>query len=209
MTTPGLTFRGLGRLSGPYAVVDDVPGAAFHELVEIEQPDRGSRLGQVVAVYEQGITIEAFGPTQGMTLDEVRVRFLGHPARVGVGPEMLGRVLDSLGRPRDGMSAPVAVEERPLDGLPINPVRRECPRECIETGFSAIDGLNTLTIGQKLPIFTESACRTIASPRQSSNGRKRRVFRASRWCLPASACRARSRRTTSRCFAVQAHAHTR
>ena len=156
MTAPGLIYRGLGRLRGPYAAVDGVPGAAFHEMVELDGGDGRTRAGQVVAVYEQGVTIEVFGPTQGLTLDAVGVRFLGHPPRVGVGPEMLGRVLDSLGRPRDGMPAPLAVEERPLDGLPLNPCRRDCPRECLETGFSAIDGLNTLTLGQKLPIFTQS-----------------------------------------------------
>jgi V/A-type H+-transporting ATPase subunit B len=156
MTTPALVFRGLGRLRGPYAAVDGVPGAAFHEMVELAGTEGCARAGQVVAVYEHGVTIEVFGPTQGLTLDEVGVRFLGHPARVGVGPELLGRVLDSLGRPRDGMSPPLVVDERPIDGAPLNPVRRDCPRECLETGFSAIDGLNTLTLGQKLPIFSES-----------------------------------------------------
>lgn len=156
MSAPGLIVRGLSRLRGPYAAVDGVPGAAFHEMVELEGDDRLVRAGQVVAVHEHGVTIEVFGPTQGLTLDGVGVRFLGHAPRVGVGPEMLGRVLDSLGRPRDGMPAPLAVEERPIDGLPLNPVRRDCPRACLETGFSAIDGLNTLTLGQKLPIFTQS-----------------------------------------------------
>ena len=156
MTAPGLVYRGLRRLRGPYASMDDVPGAAFHEMVELETPDGARRAGQVVAVHERGVTLEVFGPTQGMTLATVGVRFAGHAARVGVGPEVLGRVLDSLGRPRDGLPPPLAVDERPLDGLPINPCRRACPRECLETGFSAIDGLNTLTLGQKLPIFTES-----------------------------------------------------
>ena len=156
MTTPGLVFRGLGRLRGTLATVDDVPGAAFHEMVEIAAGDGAVRAGQVVGVHETGVTIEAFGHTEGLTLDSVSVAFLGRPPMVGVGPELLGRVVDSLGRPRDGMPPPLAIEQRPLEGLPINPVRRECPGDCLETGFSAIDALNTLTLGQKLPIFTES-----------------------------------------------------
>jgi V/A-type H+-transporting ATPase subunit B len=156
MTVAGLTFRGLGQLSGPYAEIRDVPGAAFHEMVEIESADGASRAGQVVAVHEAGVTVEVFGATRGLTLGGTAIRFLGRPPAIGVGPEVLGRVLDSLGRPRDGLPPPVAVDERPVDGQPLNPWRRDCPRDCLETGFSAIDGLNTLTLGQKLPIFTQS-----------------------------------------------------
>ena len=156
MTVSGLTFRGLRQLSGPYAEVLDVPGAAFHEMVEIDGSDGDVREGQVVAVRESAVTIEVFGPTTGLALGATAVRFLGRPPRIGVGPEVFGRVLDSLGRPRDGLPPPVAVDERPVDGLPLNPWRRDCPRECLETGFSAIDGLNTLTLGQKLPIFSQS-----------------------------------------------------
>jgi V/A-type H+-transporting ATPase subunit B len=156
MTTPGLVFRGLGGLRGAYADIERVPGAAYHEMVELEAADGPSYAGRVVAVHERAVTIEAFGQTQGLALDAVSVRFLGRAASVGVGPEVLGRVLDGLGRPRDGMPPPLVVEERQVDGLPVNPCRRECPSDCLETGFSAIDGLNTLTLGQKLPIFTES-----------------------------------------------------
>ena len=156
MTVAGLTFRGLRQLSGPYADVHDVPGAAFHEMVEIDGSDGRRREGQVVAVRESAVTVEVFGPTRGLTLGDTAMRFLGRAPRVGVGPEVLGRVLDSLGRPRDGLPPPVWVDERPVDGLPMNPWRRDCPRECLETGFSAIDGLNTLTLGQKLPIFSQS-----------------------------------------------------
>ena len=156
MSAAGLTYRGLLTLSGPYADVTEVPGAAFHEMVEIDGSDGVTREGQVVAVHESAVTIEVFGPTRGLTLGGTAMRFLGRPPRVGVGPEVLGRVLDSLGRPRDGLPPPVSIDERPVDGLPLNPCRRDCPRECLETGFSAIDGLNTLTLGQKLPIFSQS-----------------------------------------------------
>ena len=156
MTAPGLSFRGLRWLHGPYAAADNVPGAAFHEMVELEDREGIARAGQIVAVRENSITLEVFGSTQGLSLGDAVLRCSGMPPRVGVGVDVLGRVLDSLGRPRDGLPAPVAVEERPVEGLPINPYRRECPCDCLETGFSAIDGLNTLTLGQKLPIFTQS-----------------------------------------------------
>jgi len=156
MSVPGLTYRGLRHLAGPYAQVADVPGATFHELVEIEGTGVGAVPGQVVAVRETDVTIEIFGSTQGLALPSTTVRFLGRAPRVGVGPELLGRVLDGIGRPRDGLPPPIAVDERPVEGLPLNPIRRECPRDFLETGFSAVDGLNTLTLGQKLPIFTQA-----------------------------------------------------
>jgi V/A-type H+-transporting ATPase subunit B len=156
MRASGLTFHGLAALHGAYAQVRDVPGAAYHEMVELLREGEAPQGGQIVAVRERSLTAEIFGATRGLVLERASVRLLGHEPRVGVGPEVLGRVLDSLGAPRDGLPAPVAVDERPIDGLPINPFRRQCPCECLETGFSAIDGLNTLTLGQKLPIFSQS-----------------------------------------------------
>jgi V/A-type H+-transporting ATPase subunit B len=156
MSAPGLSFRGLRWLQGPYAAAEHVTGAAFHEMVELDDGHGIRRAGQVVAVRESDVTLEVFGSTQGLILDDVTLRGSGRPPHVGVGIDMLGRIVDSLGRPRDGLPPPVAVEERPVDGLPINPCRRESPSACLETGFSAIDGLNTLTLGQKLPIFTQS-----------------------------------------------------
>lgn len=156
MSAPGLSFRGLRWLRGPYASAEHVTGAAYHELVELEDAHGVTRAGQIVAVRESDVTLEVFGSTQGLVLEDVTLRGSGQPPRVGVGLDVLGRVLDSLGRPRDGLPAPIAVDVRPVDGSPINPYCRECPSACLETGFSAIDGLNTLTLGQKLPIFTQS-----------------------------------------------------
>ena len=156
MTAPGLSFRGLQYLRDPYASMAAMPGLAFREMLEVDAGNGRRCEGQVVAIQGERATIEVFGSMQGLDLQSSSVRLLGHTPMVGVGPEVLGRVLDSLGRPRDGLPPPIAAEERPIDGRPINPVRRDCPSECLETGFSAIDGLNTLTLGQKLPIFTES-----------------------------------------------------
>ena len=156
MSDPGLAFRGLRWLHGPYAAAEHVTGAAYHELVELEDGHGVTRSGQIVAVREADVTLEVFGSTQGLAVEDATLRALGHPARVGVSADVLGRVLDGLGHRRDGLPPPIASEERPVDGLPINPSRRDCPSAFLETGFSAIDGLNTLTLGQKLPIFTQS-----------------------------------------------------
>lgn len=156
MTAPGLTLHGLGQLRGAFAFLRGVPRAALYELVEIESTGGDRRAGRVVAIHDDLAVVEVFGPTAGLRLETASVRFVGETVTAGVGPEVLGRVLDAIGRPRDGLPAPLATEQRPIDGSPINPIRRDCPRSFLETGFSAIDGLNTLTLGQKLPIFTES-----------------------------------------------------
>jgi V/A-type H+-transporting ATPase subunit B len=151
-----LEYRGLRGLRGPLAVVEGVPRAAFHEHVEIEGVDGTVRAGRVLAVTADAAVLEVFGATAGLTLEKSRVRFSGGPLRLGVGRELLGRVFDGLGRPRDGLPPPLTAERRPVDGAPLNPVRREYPRDFLQTGVSAIDGLNTLVLGQKLPIFTEA-----------------------------------------------------
>lgn len=154
--TGGLEVRGLRALRGPLAFVHGVPTAAFHEHVEVITPD-GSRItGRVLAVSGDVATIEIFGPTDGLSLQRTRVRFAGAPLALGVGRELLGRVFDGLGRPRDGLPPPRIVDERHVEGLPINAIRREFPRDYLETGISAIDVANTVVLGQKLPIFSEA-----------------------------------------------------
>jgi V/A-type H+-transporting ATPase subunit B len=152
----GLEYRGLSRLRGPLAFIEGVPGVLFHEHVGIVSPDGISRAGRVLAVTADAAVIEVFGPTEGLSLHDVRVRFHGRPLAIGVGRELLGRTFDGLGRPRDGLPPPVVTEERSIEGAPINPVRREFPRDFLETGVSAIDALNSVVLGQKLPIFTEA-----------------------------------------------------
>ena len=156
MTAPGLTCRSVRRVRGPFAYVAGVPDAALHELVDVECGATGSQPGRVVAVHGDTVVVEVFGGTQGLDLESAAVHFSGRGFSVGVGEEVLGRSLDALGRPRDGLPAPVAAVQRSVGGAPINPTRRECPRQFLETGFSAIDGLNTLTLGQKLPVFSEA-----------------------------------------------------
>jgi V/A-type H+-transporting ATPase subunit B len=156
MTAGAVEYRGLDALRGPLAFVHGVAGAGFHEHVELISPGQPPRIGRVLAVAGQDAVIEVFAPTSGLRLDDTRVRFAGSPLRAGVGRELLGRVFDGLGRPRDGLPPPLATEQRPIEGSPINPARREYPRDFLETGISGIDALNTVVLGQKLPLFTEA-----------------------------------------------------
>ena len=156
MTTAGVERRGLAELRGPLAFVEGVDGIAFHELVDLVGSDGEVRPARVLSTTEHGAIVEVFGVTDGLQLEASRVRFHGRPMRFGVGPELLGRVFDGLGRPRDALPPPSCVERRAIGGSPINPCRRVYPRDFLETGISAIDALNTVVLGQKVPIFTES-----------------------------------------------------
>ena len=147
-------YRTLTQVRGPLIFVDRIADVAYNEIVEIVGPDGDMRLGQVLEVDQQRCMVRIFLGTSGLDLDTTRVRFTGDVARLGVSLSMLGRVLDGSGQPMDG--GPPIIPERSLDinGLPINPSMRTHPSEFIQTGVSAIDGLNTLTRGQKLPIFS-------------------------------------------------------
>lgn len=156
MTTAGLERRGLTELRGSLAFIEGVEGVAFHEFVDLVGSDGGTRPARVLSTTERGAVVEVFGVTDGLQLDASRVRFHGRPMRFGVGPELLGRVFDGLGRPRDSLPPPACVERRSIGGSPINPTRRAYPRDFLETGISAIDALDSIVLGQKIPIFTES-----------------------------------------------------
>ena len=147
-------FRTLSQIKGPLLFVERITNVAYGEMVEIIDPDQQVRLGQVLEVDRHRCMVRVFAGTSGLDLDRTRVRFTGDVARLDVSLSMLGRVLDGSGRPVDG--GPAIIPERSLDinGLPINPTMRSHPSEFIQTGVSAIDGLNTLTRGQKLPIFS-------------------------------------------------------
>jgi V/A-type H+-transporting ATPase subunit B len=152
----GLEIRGLAGLRGPLAFMEDVPGVSLHEHVEVVASDGAVLAGRVLAIAGSAVTLEVFGPTEGLSLGGTRVRFQGRPLTLGVGRELLGRVFDGLGRPRDGLPPPLVVEERAIEGAPVNPVRRAFPRDFLETGISAIDVACSVVLGQKLPIFSEA-----------------------------------------------------
>ncbi|MDD3694665.1 MAG: V-type ATP synthase subunit B [Lentisphaeria bacterium] len=151
---PGLQYQGVSNIDGPLLFVDSVRNVAFDELVEIQTPSGELRVGQVLDVSSSSAVIQVFGGTESLSKAGTRTRFLGSSLQIPVGKEMLGRVFDGLGRPKDGMPPVLSAELRDVNGFPINPYSREYPRDFIQTGISAIDIMNTLVRGQKLPIFS-------------------------------------------------------
>jgi V/A-type H+/Na+-transporting ATPase subunit B len=147
-------YRTLSQIKGPLIFVDRIADVAYNEMVEVVDPDGAIRLGQVLEVDRQHCMIRVFVGTTGLDLERTRVRFKGDVARLDVSLAILGRVLDGSGQPMDGGPAIIPEHSIDINGLPINPAVRTHPREFIQTGISAIDGLNTLTRGQKLPIFS-------------------------------------------------------
>jgi len=144
---------GASVISGPLIIVEGVEGVGFGEKVEVEQGDI-KRVGRVIEVDEDKAVIQVFSGTSGINREKVRTRFVGSPITIPVSEEMLGRVFDGLGRPLDGGGEVLGVEEKDVNGFPLNPDVREYPRDNIITGISAIDALSTLIRGQKLPIFS-------------------------------------------------------
>jgi V/A-type H+-transporting ATPase subunit B len=149
-------YRTLSRIAGPLLFIDRTQEIAFNEIVEITGPDGEVRLAQVLEVNRRLGVVQVFAGTSGLDLVHTRARFTGEVARLDVSLSMLGRVLDGFGRPIDGGSPIIPESSLDINGLPINPTFRDQPQEFIQTGVSAIDGLNTLTRGQKLPIFSGS-----------------------------------------------------
>ncbi|MBS3989748.1 MAG: V-type ATP synthase subunit B [Dethiobacter sp.] len=149
-------YRTVSEIIGPLMLVEQVEGIKFGELAEIELKDGSTRRGRVLEVNDDKALVQIFEGTSGMSVSGSKVRFLGKGIELPVSMDMLGRVFDGLGRPRD--NGPKIIPEQRLDinGLPLNPYARNFPSEFIQTGVSTIDGLNTLVRGQKLPIFSGS-----------------------------------------------------
>jgi V/A-type H+-transporting ATPase subunit B len=142
------------RIDGPLLFLKRTLEVGLNEAVEVLDVGGPARLGRVAALDEDFVTIELLEPSAGLGLTGTVVRFLGTPIEFGVGPGLLGRVFNGVGRVIDG-GPPLAVETlQRVDGLPLNPVARATPRAFIETGISAIDLLNSLVRGQKLPLFS-------------------------------------------------------
>ena len=150
----GLQYPGVKNIDGPLVFMENVSGVAYDELVEVRAPGGEVRLGQVLDVTTSTALVQIFGGTDALSRSSTRSRFLGHSLRIPVSEEMLGRVFDGLGRPKDGLPPPLSKEFRDVNGEPVNPYSREYPRDFIQTGISSIDLMNTLVRGQKLPIFS-------------------------------------------------------
>ena len=149
-------YRTIREISGHLMVVKNVEGVTYDELAEIELPNGETRRCKVLEVDGDRAVVQLFESSTGINLAESKVRFLGHGMQLGVSPDMLGRVFDGMGRPTDGGPEILAEEYLDINGLPMNPAARDYPSALIQTGISAIDGLNTLVRGQKLPIFSGS-----------------------------------------------------
>lgn len=146
-------YRTATDVEGPLVFVEVTEPVGFEDLVEINVGGE-LRRGQVLEVDGTRVLVQLFEGASGLELNESRFRFVGHGMTVGVAPDILGRIFDGLGRPLDDAPPVIAHEQRDINGAPINPYARDYPSEFIQTGISAIDGLNTLVRGQKLPIFS-------------------------------------------------------
>ena len=147
-------YKTIREVVGPLMLVEKVEGVKYDELVEIHQANGELRSGKVLVIDGDKALVQLFESSQGLKIADAKARFLGHGIRLGVSPAMLGRVFDGLGRPKDGGADIIPDEYRDINGEPLNPAARDYPAEFIQTGVSAIDGLNTLVRGQKLPIFS-------------------------------------------------------
>ncbi|WP_097027327.1 V-type ATP synthase subunit B [Clostridium peptidivorans] len=149
-------YRTVKEVVGPLMLVDGVENVTYDELVEIQMHTGEIRRGKVLEINEDKALVQLFEGSSGINLKGSKVRFLGKPLQIGVSEDMLGRVFDGLGRPKDNGPKIIPDARNDINGIPINPVSRNYPSEFIQTGISAIDGLNTLVRGQKLPVFSAS-----------------------------------------------------
>jgi len=149
-------YKTIREVAGPLMLVDQVEGVKYDELVEIEQSDGRIRRGKVLEINQDKALLQLFEGSQGLRITDSSAKFLGHSIELAVAPDMLGRVFDGMGRSIDGGAELIPEKRLDINGAPINPAARDYPNEFIQTGISAIDGLNTLVRGQKLPVFSGS-----------------------------------------------------
>src|SRR6516225_7909253 len=152
----GKVYCGLHGVSGALIFLQGTSGIAYGEMVEVLGEDGRTRNGRVLVASKETVAIEVYESTEGLSPAATRVRCLGRALEVPVAAEMLGRTLDTFARPLDGQPEPLADDWRNVNGAPMNPAVRSYPQEFLQTGMSAIDGMNTLVRGQKLPIFSAS-----------------------------------------------------
>jgi V/A-type H+-transporting ATPase subunit B len=150
----GIEYKGLQRIEGPVVITKHCRNVSFNEVVNVYDRDGGKRLGQVLDLSENCAAIQIFGNSTGLSAENTRVEFLDRPMELRVGDDLLGRIFNGLGEPIDGYRNIFSSTYRDINGFPINPYARIYPRDFIQTGISAIDGMNTLIRGQKLPVFS-------------------------------------------------------
>lgn len=151
-----LQLLGLDQIEGSLVALDHVKDVSNEEMVEIVLKDGSTRSGRVVSISGEKAIIQVFQGTEGISLNNTKTKLLGHPMELGLSKEILGRTFNGTGEPIDGLGEIYADKFEDVNGKPLNPYSRQYPRNYIQTGISAIDGLNTLIRGQKLPIFSGS-----------------------------------------------------
>lgn len=149
-----IEYLGLSKINGPLIVLEGVQDAFYDEVVEFVINGKDRRIGRIIEIYEDKAVIQVFEGTEGMSLKNTHTKLTGHPMEIALSPDILGRTFNGIGQPIDGLGPISSPLKRDVNGLPLNPVKREYPRNYIRTGVSAIDGLTTLIRGQKLPIFS-------------------------------------------------------
>ncbi|HBG26643.1 MAG TPA: V-type ATP synthase subunit B [Phycisphaerales bacterium] len=149
-------YKTVSSISGPLVLVESVDEARYGEMVEIEIGDGSIRHGQILQVENDKVLVQIFEGTEGIDVSSATVRMLGRPQELAVSKDILGRVFNGIGAPKDGGPEIIAEKRLNINGNPINPYSRDYPNEFIQTGISTIDGLNPLVRGQKLPIFSGS-----------------------------------------------------
>ena len=149
-----IEYLGLSEINGPLVVLEGIKNASYEEIVEFRMDDGTQKIGRIIEIYEDKAVIQVFEGTDNMSLGNTHTRLTGHPMEIGLSPEILGRTFNGIGQPIDGLGEITPEVSLNINGLPLNPVKREYPRNYINTGISAIDGLTTLIRGQKLPIFS-------------------------------------------------------
>ena len=149
-------YKTIREVVGPLMLVEEVSGVKYDELVEIQQADGSIRRGRVLEIDRDKALLQLFEGSQGLQISSSKARFLGKSIELDVAPDMLGRIFDGMGKPIDKGPALIPDKHLNINGTPMNPTARDYPSEFIQTGISAIDGLNTLVRGQKLPVFSGS-----------------------------------------------------
>jgi len=149
-----IEYRGINSVEGPIVVARRSENVSYNEVVYVRDRNGEKKTGRVIDLNEDACVVQIFGSTTGIDLNESTVEFLGEPLELRVGEGLMGRIFNGLGEPIDGYGQIVSSEKLDVNGSPINPYARVYPRDFIQTGISAIDGLNTLIRGQKLPIFS-------------------------------------------------------
>jgi len=147
-------YRTISGISGPLLFLEKVVSAKIGEMVKVLTPEGRSLDAEVLRIEDETVLIDVFGETRGLDVDTTSVSFTDSIKKAPLSPDLIGRIFNGSFEPRDGLPMFIPDKWMPVIGSPMNPSARARPREFIETGFSAIDGLNTLVKGQKLPVFS-------------------------------------------------------